>query len=163
MNRAIVTICCGDFYRQMAAISHPTIKAYADKLGADFIVWDDYGRHSMPHYQKLELGKLLRQYNRVLYLDTDILVRDDAPDIFAIVPEDALGALEEGQYYSDRKGWALKFMQSIGYDPRDWNGRYYNAGVLVLSRFAGAAEQMGHLGMCLGHAIQVAHARALSR
>ena len=60
MNRAIVTISCGDFYRQMAAISHPTIKAYADKLGADFIVWDDYCRHSMPHYQKLELGKLLR-------------------------------------------------------------------------------------------------------
>ena len=50
------------------------------------------------------------------------------------MPEDALGALEEGQYYSDRKGWALKFMRSIGYDPRDWHGRYYNAGVLVLSQ-----------------------------
>ena len=83
MNRAIVTISCGDFYRRMAAISHPTIKAYADKLGADFIVWDDYDGHTMPHYQKLELGKLLRQYERVLYIDTDILVRDDAPDIFA--------------------------------------------------------------------------------
>ena len=82
MNRAIVTISCGDFYRQMAAITHPTIKAYADKLRADFIVWDDYGSHAMPHYQKLELGKLLRQYQRVLYVDTDILVRDDAQGIY---------------------------------------------------------------------------------
>jgi hypothetical protein len=134
MNRAIVTITCGDFYRQMAAISHPTIKAYADKLGADFIVWDDFDGHAMPHYKKLELGNLLRQYRRVLYMDTDILVRDDAPDIFALVPEDSLGALEEGQYYPDRKEWTLHFMNSIGYEPRDWNGRYYNAGVLVLSQ-----------------------------
>jgi hypothetical protein len=134
MNRAIVTISCGDFYRQMAAITHPTIKAYADKLGADFIVWDDYGGHAMPHYQKLELGKLLHQYQRVLYVDTDILVRDDAPDIFAIVPEDSLGALEEGQYYSNRKEWTLHYMQSNGYEPFDWDGRYFNTGVLVLSQ-----------------------------
>ncbi len=43
-------------------------------------------------------------------------------------------ALEEGQYYPDRKEWTLHLMQSIGYEPRDWNGRYYNAGVLVLSQ-----------------------------
>ena len=134
MNRAIVTITCGDFYRQMAAISHPTIKAYADRLGADFIVWDDFDGHVMPHYKKLELGKLLRQYQRVLYIDTDILVRPDSPDIFAIVPDDSLGALEEGQYYEDRKEWTLHFMRSIGYEPRDWDGRYFNAGVLVLSQ-----------------------------
>ena len=134
MNRAIVTISCGDFYRQMAAITHPTIEAYADRLGAEFIVWDDFDGHVMPHYKKLELGGLLRQYERVLYIDTDILVRDDAPDIFSIVPEDSLGALEEGQYYENRKGWTLHFMRSIGYEPRDWDGRYFNAGVLVLSQ-----------------------------
>jgi hypothetical protein len=134
MNRAIVTISCGDFYRQMAAITHPTIKAYADKLGAAFIVWDDHGGYAMPHYQKLELGKLLRQYERVLYIDTDILVRDDAPDIFAIVPDDALGALEEGHFYADRKEWTLHYMRSNGYEPCGWDGRYFNAGVLVLSQ-----------------------------
>jgi hypothetical protein len=134
MNRAIVTISCGDFYRQMTAISHPTVEAYAERIGAEFIVWDDYGGHAMPHYKKLELGGLLRQYERVLYIDTDILVRPDAPDIFAIVPEDSLGALEEGQYYADRKEWTLHYMSSIGYEPRDWDGRYFNAGVLVLSQ-----------------------------
>jgi hypothetical protein len=134
MNRAIVTITCGDFYRQMAAITHPTIKAYADRLGADFIVWDDYDGHTIPHYKKLELGGLLRRYERVLYIDTDILVRSDAPDIFAIVPDDSLGALEEGQYYADRKEWTLHYMNSIGYEPQDWDGRYFNAGVLVLSQ-----------------------------
>lgn len=61
MKRAIVTICCGDFYEQMAAITHPTIKTYGEKLGADFIVWNDYHGHVMPHYKKLELGKLLRE------------------------------------------------------------------------------------------------------
>src|SRR5262245_29050786 len=101
MKRAIVTIACCVEHEEMARYSHPTFRAYAARLGCDFIAWNDYSGHTLPAFKKLDLSSLLDQYERVLYLDNDILVRDDAPDIFALVPEDRLGIFEEGCYYSD--------------------------------------------------------------
>src|SRR5262245_19021173 len=101
MKRAVVTIACGEEHAKMAAITQPTMRAYADKLGADFIVWTNFEGHIVPAYKKLDLGGLLDQYDRLLYLDNDVLVRDDAPDIIEVVPEDCLGLFEEGQYVVD--------------------------------------------------------------
>jgi hypothetical protein len=133
MKKAVVTICCGPFFERLAAITHATIQAYADKLGADFIVWREYGRHSLPHYQKLEIGELLDRYDRVLYLDTDVLVRDDTPDLFALVPEDKLGMLVEGDYVA-REHITIQYMLAMRFDAGQWDGKYYNSGVMVLSR-----------------------------
>jgi hypothetical protein len=132
MNTAVVTICCGSFFERLASITHPTIEAYARRLGADFIVWREFAGHTMPHYQKLELGRLLERYDRVLYLDTDVLVRDDAPDLFGLVPEGELGMLLESEYV-DRRIDVIQYMIAVGYDARAWDGKYYNAGVMVLS------------------------------
>ncbi len=133
MKTAVVTICCGSFFERLARITHPTIAAYARKIGADFLVWRDFAGHAMPHYQKLELGKLLETYDRVLYLDTDVLVRDDAPNLFDLVPKDEVGMLEESKYI-ERTINMIQFMIAVGYDARQWDGKYYNAGVMVLSR-----------------------------
>jgi hypothetical protein len=133
MSRAVVTIACGSFYERLAAITHPTIQAYADRIGADFIVWREFGSHVMPHYQKLELAKVLDQYDRVLYIDTDVLVRGDTPDLFEIVPEDELGAFDETPYIN-RNIDMIQFMTAVGCDPWSWDGKYYNTGVMVLSK-----------------------------
>jgi len=133
MKRAVVTICCGEFYERLAAMTHPTLKAYAEKIGADFIVWRDYAGHTIADYQKLELGKLLDRYDRVIYLDTDLLVRDDAPNLFEIVPENMLGMLWEN-VYGDRSPPTIRMMYRMGYDPFQWDQKYYNAGVIVLSK-----------------------------
>ena len=63
----------------MAEVSHPTLKAYAERIGAEFVVLsdEDAARHSTPHWAKLKLGDLLNRYDRIIYLDTDILVRED--------------------------------------------------------------------------------------
>ena len=150
MRRAVVTIACGEFFQRLAAITHPTLRAYADKLGADFIAWDDYRGHTIPTYQKLELGKLLDDYDRILYLDTDVLVRDDAPNVFELVPEGQLGMLEESRYL-DRTVDVIQYMLGVGYDARQWDRKYYNAGVMVLSKrhenlFTQPAVEWNHLG-----------------
>ena len=132
MKRAIITIASGDHFEQMSATTHPTLKAYADRIGADFIVWNDCSGHTVPQYKKMEMGALLDQYSRVMYIDTDILVREDAPDLFDIVPEDQIGLFEEGRY-APRRGGMIQFMVFVGYDITRWNGCYYNTGVMVFS------------------------------
>ena len=103
-----------------------TASAPTSSFGAEF------GTHTLPHYQKLELGKLLEEYDRVLYLDTDVLVRDDAPDLFQLVPADKLGMLDESEYV-DRKNLIIQYMLALNYDAKNWDGKYYNTGVMVLS------------------------------
>lgn len=133
MKKAIVTIAGGEYFLRMAALTHPTFQAYARRIGVDFLVWSDLSGYQIPEYKKLEIGKLLDEYDRVLYLDTDVIVRDDTPDIFEIVPDDHLGMLEESRYY-DRRTSVLRFMEHVGFDSTKWNGKYYNAGIFVCSK-----------------------------
>jgi hypothetical protein len=133
MKLALVTICCGDFYQRMAAHTHPTLRAYAERIGADFIAWDDYTGHTFPHYKKMELAGLLDTYDRLVYVDTDILIRDDAPSLFDVVPADAVGMLDES-LFCERRHETIAFMERTGFDSLAWDGRYYNSGVMVMSR-----------------------------
>ena len=133
MRKAVVTLTIGDFYDKMAKITHANMKAYADKIGADFIVWDNHDGYQMPHYKKMDLGKLLEEYDRIIYIDTDILVRDDAPDLFELVPQDQIGAFNEGRFLP-REQAMYQFMAQTGLNPEGWNKKYYNTGVLVVSK-----------------------------
>ena len=133
MKTAVVTLCIGDEYFEMAKISHNNLKAYADKINSDFVVLKSDDTIN-PHWQKFQIYNLLKDYERIIFLDTDILVRDDCPNLFDIVPSEKIGIFNEGQY--------LDRMQSIRYvvkmykRPLDkWDGTYYNTGVFVVSRY----------------------------
>jgi hypothetical protein len=133
MKKAVVTITSGEFYTKMGKITHPTIKSYADKIGADFLVLEGNGNHSLPHYRKLDLKDVLATYDRLIYLDTDILVRPDAPDLFAVVSEEKIGAFDEGRFV-DREDNFRNFMKQVNFAADKWDGKYYNTGVLVVSK-----------------------------
>ena len=150
MKLAIATVTIGNDYQRMAEITHPLIQKYADKCGADFIVWDQMGNFEKPHYVKLNLHSALDYYDRILFVDTDIIIRDDAPNLFEIVPEGELGIFEEGRF-TDRKQMTLDFMKSIGYDSESWNEKYYNTGVMLVGKehqpiFIPPHEERVHLG-----------------
>lgn len=133
MKTALVTITIGDYYNKIAEITHPSLKAYADKVGADFIVWKDQGSHAYPHYRKLDIGKLLKEYDRVLYVDTDIMIRPDSPDLFKLVPANEIAMFNEGAF-AERAQNMIRYLISFNVDPSRWNGRYYNSGVILVSK-----------------------------
>src|SRR3989344_4336194 len=134
MKTAIFTICIGDFYTELSNITHPTIKNYADKIGADFLVHTETNL-PLPHYAKFEIAKFLETYDRVLYLDTDILVSPETPNIFELVPEEKLGMLDESPL-----GYDQKFKEFLFETAPDYLGEWaqtrkcYNAGVIVASK-----------------------------
>lgn len=131
MKYAVVTIAIGDKYKKIAEISHPTIKAYAEKCGADFICWEDLNGHSIPHYRKLDIGDLLNSYDRILYLDTDVIVRDDAPDLFAELPMGQFAAFNEFNFTNHAVG-----AMSAYYPSKDWidSQKYFNTGVFMCDK-----------------------------
>lgn len=133
MKKAVVTICIGEEYAELSKLTHPTLKNYAERIKADFIVLDSC--QTTPHWEKFALKDLLSKYDRIIYLDTDLIIRDDCPDLFEIVPYNQIGAFNEGKFVS-REYSLIETAKAYGIDSSKikWNGKYYNTGAMVLSK-----------------------------
>ena len=132
-KNAIVTVTIGPLHEQLAKLTHPTLKAYADRLDADFVIIDQADSLT-PHWAKFQLYGLLTRYRRIIYLDTDLIVRDDTPDLFKLVPEPYMGLFNEGPFVGGRQQSMIEACKDYGVVLPNWNGAYYNTGVMVISR-----------------------------
>lgn len=132
---AVVTIAMGEYYQKLAQITHPTLKKYAEKIGAEFIVIDKQKiSKTTPHWEKFQLYNLLNIYDRILFVDTDVIIREDAPDIFKHVPDEALGLFNEAPWTDRSKELLIDVCKSYDMKLDNWDGKYYNTGVMVMSR-----------------------------
>lgn len=132
-KNAVVTLTIGPF-NEIARLTHPTLKAYADKIGAEFIVIQERAiSKTTPHWEKFQIHHLLNHYRRIIYIDTDIIVREDCPNLFDIVPEGELGMFNEGPV-TERRGAMQLASQEYQVPLDDWDNTYYNSGVMVISR-----------------------------
>lgn len=130
MKKAIVTISIGELYSKISNITHPSIRAYAEKVGADFLIIDktDY---PFPHYAKCHLKDILSKYDRIAYIDSDIIISPIAPNIFDIVPEDKLGLFEEGKFGGRYEAF-IQYLSQYNIVPDKVS--YFNTGVIVASK-----------------------------
>ena len=72
-----------------------------------FEINDTYDDINKACKARLDLFNLpsITNYNKILYLDTDILVKDNINKVFDVCKEDILYVLEEGEINSDRDFW----------------------------------------------------------
>ena len=144
MPNAVVTVLItgrdgprweGGWYNDLAALTHPSLEAYAKRIGAEFVVHDRMAlSKSVTHYEKLILGELLKKYDRIVFMDTDMLVRNDCPDLFKEVPADLFGAVAEDTVIDRRQAWRSA-KHSFGIDCEIPPGRLYvNSGLMVVSK-----------------------------
>jgi hypothetical protein len=129
----IVTLNIGNKYNSIAKLTHPTLKNYADKIGADFIVLDKQQiSKTSPQWEKYRIFDLLNKYRRILYFDTDLIIREDCPNLFSIVPEENIGLFDESPF-TDRQGLVQSIADYWG-KKIEVKEKYYNTGVMVVSR-----------------------------
>jgi hypothetical protein len=132
----ILTIAMGDAYERISRLTHPTIQQYADRIGADFHVIDKQAiSKTTPHWEKFQIYNYLETYDRVLYIDSDVIIRDDCPNLFDIVPETRLGMFNEAPFTDRSKELMIDVCRSYDTTLDRWNGKYYNTGVMVISKY----------------------------
>ncbi len=140
MKNLLLTVSLGPLYKQLERITHPTIASYAKKIGADFISIDESHELSNDikikqdlYFTKLNaINKYFSKYKRIAFIDTDIIIREDAPNIFDVVDEDKIGIFNEGKY-ANRSEFS-HLCKSLKVDLDNWKGTYYNTGVMVIPR-----------------------------
>lgn len=130
----VLTISVGH-YEELNKLTHPFMKSYAAKIGADFLCINKLTiSKSTPHWEKFQIYDLLNKYERIIYFDSDILLRDDCPNLFDIVPKDKLGAFNEAPFTARTKEMMISVCKAYHMTLPSWNGKYYNTGVMVVSR-----------------------------
>jgi lipopolysaccharide biosynthesis glycosyltransferase len=140
-DRAVVTLCIGDTANEFATYTHPAMAQYAEKVGADFIVYDTAKikfrgpkQFNPILFEKYQVYDTLADHDRVLFLDTDILVTPEAPDIFEVVPEDAVGGVFEDfcSEQEHRRSLIRKVQEALG--DVGWTEGFMNSGAFVVSK-----------------------------
>ena len=139
-----------------------SIKAYAERFGLEVIKLDTRKldlrvlrwrrRWRNLHLEKFQLYDLLAEFDRVLYVDADILIHPEAPNIFEAVPPDSLGVVDEhfGSEAPKRQQEWRRMQRRLG-SLGEMPDRYFNAGMLVASR--------GHRDLFNYHSLKLAGGR----
>ena len=145
MKNAVFTLAVGDNPMYRAAVM--SFQRYADNIGADLVVAQelhypitlDNPRHtaSKAWTEKLYIGELLNKYERVLYLDADIIVTPHARNIFDVYTDlETLYAFNEGQLLQ-RQHVIDKITAIMGpldnWPVVDEKPVYYNVGCMLIS------------------------------
>ncbi|ESP93148.1 glycosyltransferase [Pseudoalteromonas luteoviolacea] len=147
MKKAIFTLAIGDNPMYQAALK--SFEIYADKVGADLIVSDKLHYkidivnpkyHASPAWtEKLRIGELLEKYDRVLYVDSDVLITPHSRDVFELYPElDTTYWFDEGGKQERRTDADMiqSFLGQVQWPRIEERPVYYNAGIILTSKSA---------------------------
>lgn len=143
MAHAFVTLCAGADFASLARLTHPLMRRYAERFGLEFVVLEGSTPSPLPvHYEKFRIAELLGTFDRVLYVDTDVLIHPSAPDLLSAVPRERFGAYTASRH-SDVHDDSIREIQNrlgaIG-----WSREYFNSGVMAVSRDHADAFDLRH-------------------
>jgi len=124
-----------------AHITLPTIEEYAKRVDADFVVVkDDHQKfqYPTPHFLLFECFKYFigKQYSQMLYVDLDVIIKNNAPNIFAQYPSGFCIAEDLPDTYGGAMGDYKTWMETIFKRPIG-PYKYFNSGVIVSDRESG--------------------------
>ena len=140
---AIVTLTIGD--DPLWAYTLPPMAAACARHGWGFETIEtrtvNYARSqnavSNIGFEKFQALEYFDAYDRILILDADAMMSPTCPDIFAAVPENAIGVVMEdvGSRMELRRGLIARIrMMAIDARLDGWTTGYFNSGMVVLSR-----------------------------
>lgn len=141
MENALITLAVG--LGPAETVSHKIFARYAERHGMAFEVFDTEVFKLRPnwfrkrrvgyHLEKFQIHGAFERYRRILFLDSDILIAPDCPNLFERVPETHFGCVydDTGVDAWKRKEELIRLGRRLGRLPPG-NPRYFNSGVMVL-------------------------------
>lgn len=138
-DRAIVTVAVGKIGEELLRVTRPYMEEYAKRLGADLVVLDWVGVPEWPMSAKFGIPRTLDYYDRIVYVDADVLLRPGCVDLFSQCDPDEFGWCDELAWHRSmpqyqREKEHLAFRQSMGFRDVPHLPWMCNAGVMVLSK-----------------------------
>lgn len=138
-TRALVTVAVGEAGRALLVASRPHAERYARHVGADFVVLDWPGHPAWPMSSKFGIGRVLDHYERIAYVDADVLLRPGCLNLFDACAPDEFGFADELPFHRSmpqfkREKEHLDFRTRMGFRAVAHLPFMFNAGVMVVPR-----------------------------
>jgi len=92
MSVAVWVVRVGDYNPKMCEITLPNLKAYANRMGAEFnMITERRFPDLHPICEKLQLWELGKGYKHNILIDADMLIHPNLPSAVEVVPLDSVG------------------------------------------------------------------------
>jgi hypothetical protein len=137
-NKFAMVTRADDNITDLTKVTHPILMDYAKQWGCDFIVLDEKEEwmtdYELAHYRILRVGEILEHYERVLVVDSDVVIQPTCPNPFDVVPYAKIGTIYEdkGSREAARQGVIISIQERWG--DVGWEEGYINTGFFVVSR-----------------------------
>jgi len=136
--RFLVTTRADKKIKDMTDLTHPIIKRFAREWEADFSILNhisgcDVGNGKY-HYRIMKLYDLLTEYDRILVIDSDVLINKNCPNLFEIISHEKIGTVYEdkGSRERDRRNRINQIQKKWG--NLGWTAGYINTGIFIVSK-----------------------------
>ncbi len=134
--KLLVATSADENLNRYAPFTIPIQKMWADRWGAEYLILNDpaYSRRAMWCYRTLLFYDLLKEYDRILYLDADVIVNKNCPNLFEKVLFDTVGAVMEDK--GSRRKERLRRIKKVNAYLGNilWKDGLFNMGVYIVSR-----------------------------
>lgn len=141
-DHALVTMATGEKGAALLEISGPILRRYAERCGLDFhVITGEPG--PWPIARKWEVGRFFPHYRRIVWLDADLILHPDCPNLLDVVPEGSFGGFDDWPDIiraDSGRGWLLDECRELARSQR-WPSREtdiapvtFNTGVWVAGR-----------------------------
>ena len=137
--KLLIVTCADERIATYTKHTHPIMKKFAEKWGAEFKVIDSISYSNLDgaleKFRIKTFYDLFETYDRILHLDSDIVINMNCPNIFEIVPYDTIGLVfeDKGSRLESRRTRIFQIKNIYG-DNEKWTSGYFNAGMFIVSR-----------------------------
>ena len=137
---ALVVVNANSYSESHLALTRDAIIKYAEKCGADYIELTGDQCPEFSIYNKFRIHAVTKKYKKTLFMDVDICVDKDAPNIFDITPDDKISAFTDEKLFAEAEFdyWIKQtikkafFSMCDDYRAEHKDNEMINSGVLVI-------------------------------
>ncbi len=130
-KKALVIPVQGPIASREIGVTRPFFEAYCRRVGIDLQIINVPPTVPLPCV-KARLRPMVQEYDRFIIAEPHMIIRQGCPDLFAVVPEERLGAMTEGRW-TDRRQHCIELSGLCGFRTALPGERYVNTDLLVMS------------------------------
>jgi hypothetical protein len=133
--RLIITIAIGQSFQDFFKRTGPIFEEYARRCDADFVVLTNPTQQWWG-LEKFRVQQFAAAYERTLYLDADVILRDSTPNLFEFVPRGHI-AMHDDWPHLPSHDWLFEERRSIlqsQHIPMSDANTTWNTGVVLCDR-----------------------------
>jgi hypothetical protein len=106
-----------------------TLKDYSEKIQVPLIQISSNSEN-----RKFEIFNLFKGYDRILFINENIIIRDDCPDLFNELPIDKVSMVLESKFRNSTNEFQKAILHYENYKNLNWKGEWYNTDVMMIPK-----------------------------